>query len=72
MRKIKKMKNHKKREYFEILNTISKGRHRTNILRSRTKCLAFSKAHTSLGNISMLTFLVSVAASAASFVMAAY
>ena len=76
MRKIKKMKNHKKREYFEILNTISKGRHRTNILKKpEQSALAFLVKHIPAWVTSdMLTFFGFCGSilTAASFVMAAY
>jgi len=76
MRKIKKMKNHKKREYFEILNTISKGRHRTNILKKpEQSALAYLvKRIPAWVSSDMLTFFGFCGSllTAASFVMAAY
>lgn len=76
MRKKNKRTNPKKREYFEILNTISKGRHRTNILKKpEQSALAFLVKHIPGWVTSdMLTFFGFCGSllTAASFVMAAY
>lgn len=76
MRKTRKTNQDKKREYFEILNTISKGRQRTNILKKPEQtALAFLVKHIPAWVSSdMLTFFGFCGSllTAASFVMAAH